>query len=70
MSAAIAGMTSTAPSPSMIDQPMNSVATFGLSAVVSDPIAYTIDPITKARRRPQTSPSFAPSSISAAIVSV
>ncbi len=66
----MAGITSTAPSPSMIDQPTNSVATFGLSAVVSEPTAYTIEPITNALRRPQTSPSFAPSSISAAIVSV
>jgi hypothetical protein len=33
----IAGMTSTAPSPSTSDQPMSRTARFGLSAVVSEP---------------------------------
>ncbi len=54
----------------MIDQPRNSTVMFGLNAVISEPTAYTIEPITSARRRPQMSPSFAPSSIVAAIVSV
>ena len=66
----MAGITSTAPMPSTIDQPRKSTTTFGLSAVVSEPIAYTIEPMTNARRRPHTSPSLAPSSIRAAIVSV
>ena len=43
---------------------------FGLNAVMSEPTAYTMEPITSARRRPQMSPSLAPRSIVAAIVSV
>ena len=54
----------------MMDQPRKSTVMFGLRAVVSEPIAYTIDPMTNALRRPHTSPSFAPSSMNAAIVSV
>jgi hypothetical protein len=38
-SAAIAGITSTAPRPSMIDQPRNSTVMFGLKAVISEPTA-------------------------------
>lgn len=66
----MAGMTSTAPSPSTIDQPRKRNCTFGLNAVISEPAAYTYDPITNALRRPHTSPSLAPNSMNAAIVRV
>ena len=70
MSAAIAGITITAPIPSMSDQPIRSTVRFGLSAVVSDPQAYTARPMAKIRSRPNMSPSFAPTSMKAAITSV
>ena len=63
-------MTSTAPSPSISDQPKSSVGRLGLSAVVSEPSAYTASPIAKVRSRPQMSPSFAPTSMNAAMTSV
>ena len=43
---------------------------FGLSAVISEPSPYTARPSPKARSRPRMSPSFAPTSMNAAITSV
>ena len=43
---------------------------FGLSAVISEPSPYTASPRPKARSRPRMSPSFAPTSMNAAITSV
>src|SRR3954467_3036005 len=69
-SATIAGMISTAPRPSRPDQPIISTVRFGDSAVVSDPHAYTTQPIANARLRPRISPIFPPVIISDAITSV
>ena len=66
----MAGITSTAPSPSIPDQPISSTVRFGLSAVISEPSPYTARPSPKARSRPRMSPSFAPTSMNAAITSV
>src|SRR3954454_14294632 len=63
-------MTSTAPSPSIPDQPIRSTVRFGLSDVISEPSPYTARPRPKARSRPRMSPSFAPTSMNAAITSV
>ena len=66
----MAGITSTAPSPSTSDQPKSRTYRFGLSAVVNEPSPYTARPTAKTRSRPQISPSFAPTSMNAAITSV
>src|SRR3954452_15367781 len=63
-------ITSTAPSPSIPDQPTSSTARFGLAAVISEPRPYTPNPSPNARSRPRMSPSFAPTSMNAAITSV
>src|SRR4051812_1750758 len=63
-------MISTAPRPSRPDQPIISTVRFGDSAVVSDPHAYTTQPIANARLRPRISPIFPPVIISDAITSV
>src|SRR3954451_3715395 len=63
-------MISTAPRPSRPDQPIISTVRFGDSAVVSDPHAYTTQPIANARLRPTISPTFPPVIISDAITSV
>ena len=70
VSAAIAGITSTAPSPSIPDQPISSTVRFGLSDVISEPSPYTARPSANAWSRPRMSPSFAPTSMNAAITSV
>src|SRR4051794_24699521 len=63
-------MISTAPRPSRPDQPIISTVRFGDSAVVSDPQAYTTQPIANARLRPRISPILPPVIISDAITSV